>query len=283
MKTDPNRFWIEIYERDPEQAWQDFLETNDELIKRIIRRLVKDYDDQMELYAYTLEQLKSNGCQKLNGYFDKHRSFNFQTWIAVVVRNCCMDWFRQRDGRKRLLKSIEELSPLDQQIFKYIYQQGFSIEAALGMVNNLSGKKMTFVELASRSEEIKKLLQKKTRWKLENEWKEILPALSLESFENGERKKSQQVPSQQNNPDPENQFLQSAALKKLQEMMANLPTEDKLILHLHFYKGLTLKEIARILKLRNVWQVHRKLHKVLNVLQQKMQKENIELSDMDFS
>ena len=283
MKSDPHNSWIQLYRRDPARAWQYFLESNDELIKRIIHRLVNDYDDRMELYTYILEQLKSNGNQKLTGYFEKKRNLSFKTWTAVVVRNCCMDWFRQKNGRKRLLKSIEELSPRDQQIFNCIYQQGFSFEAAIEVLNNLSEKKLTIEELASRAEEIKKLLQKKTRWKLENEWREILPALSLESFENGEIKKSRQEPSQQDDPDPENQFLQSAALKKLQEIMATLPAEKKLILHLHFYKGLTLQEMTNLLKYKNIWQVHRKLHKALKELQKKLLEENIELSDLDFS
>ena len=283
MKSDSYSSWIQLFHRDPSQAWQDFLKTNDKLIKRIIQRMVNDYDDQMELYTFTLEQLKCHDYKKLTRYFDKIRSFNFKTWTAVVVRNCCMDWFRQKNGRKRLSTSIKELSPLDQLIFKYIYQWGFSFETTFEMLKNVPGNPITLQDLCSRAEQINKLLQKKTRWKLENEWKEILPPLSLESLENGALKNLQQDPAQENDPDPENQLLQSAALEKLKKIMAGLPAEQKLILHLHFYKGLTIQEMTTLLKYKNIWQVHRKLRKALKSLQKKLQEENIELSDLNFS
>ena len=127
--------WIDIHRENPTQAWQNFLESYDKLIKYVIQKLVSDYDEIMELYTTTLEQLKAKDYQKLTTYFEKKRNYNFETWIAVVVRNCCMDWFRKEKGRTRLLKCIEEFAPLDKLIFAYIYQNGYSEQETFEYLN----------------------------------------------------------------------------------------------------------------------------------------------------
>ena len=283
MKSESNQSWMDLYREHPEQAWLNFIGIYDELIRQVIHRLVNDYDERMELYTYTLEQLKCNDYQKLTRYFDKARIFNFESWIVVIVRNCCMDWFRINNGRTRLLKSIKELSPLDQLIFKYLFQEGYSYLLVAELLNNRHEQSISVEELCNRIEKINNVLQQKTRWKLANEWREILPKFSLESFEEGDLKNLKRDLSVEKDPNPEDQLLQNSSFEKFQTILDKLSAEQKLIIHLHFYKNLTLQEIARILKMKNLWQVHRKLHKALKVVQKKLRDENIELSDLDFS
>jgi len=276
MISKVKKSWIDIYRENPLQAWENFLESYDELIKRVIQKLVSDYDEIMDLYTTSLEKLKANDYQKLTAYFDKKRNYNFATWIAVVVRNCCMDWFRKNKGRTHLPLCIEEFSPLDKLIFRYIYQKGYSIQETFELVNSQQGNKLSTEELCSRINKIKQTLQQKTRWKLENEWKRFLPTLSTDNSEKGG---IHDLPDQ-NDPDPEENFFQNHTQKVLQKIFKTLPPKQQLIIDLYYFKGMTLEKITHLLKMKNIWQVHRKLHQALNFLQEKLQEEDIDLSDI---
>jgi len=281
MNSESTQSWIDVYRQDMEQAWDIFKGSFDDLVRRVIQRLVDDYDEQMELYTYTLEQLKSQDYQKLTRYFDETREYSFETWIAVVVRNCCMDWFRKEKGRKRLLKCIQELPQLDQLIFKYIYQMGYSQQATFELLKVMHGREISVEEFSKRIDQIGQILQKKTRWKLKREWQQILPPVSLDSVEEGAHRHYRQDSSALPNPNPEEHLLQNSSARIFQEILQGLTDQDRLIIHLHFYKNLTLQEIARILRLKSIWQVHRRLRKALEYLQKKLKEKNIEISDLE--
>ena len=119
MKDSSSKSWIDLYRENPIKAWDALLQRHHQLIMAVIKKLVESHDDVMDLYTYTLENLKNDECKKLTTYFQQTRKCNFESWIAVVVRNCCMDWFRKEKGRKRLLKSIKVLPSIDQWIFLY--------------------------------------------------------------------------------------------------------------------------------------------------------------------
>ena len=99
MKSARSKTWSDIHNQDPDQAWDIFLQRHNQLIFAVINKLVDDHDDVMEIYSFTLERLKKDNCKRLTTYFQHSREYSFDTWIAVVVRNCCMDWFRREKGR----------------------------------------------------------------------------------------------------------------------------------------------------------------------------------------
>jgi len=281
MKLNPKQSWIDIYQKNPTGAWQSFIELYGNLISRVIHRFADDYDEQMELYTHALEQLKEHNCQKLLTYFGKKRGYNFETWIAVVARNCCMDWFRKEHGRKRLLKCIQELSPLDQEIFHFIYRQGYSQRESYELLKARHGEEISFEHYCSRVEQIEQALHQKTRWKINQDLGRILPSNSLNPDDTMNSKGSIPDPDTQENPSPEEQLIQSDSQNALSEALKILAPEERLIVHLHFYRGLTLKEIVWILRMKNVWRVHRRLHKALKQLREEFRKRGVDLSDLE--
>ena len=281
MNSESKTSWIDAYRKDPEQAWDVFMTSYDGLVRRVIQRLVDDYDEQMELYTFALEQVKGNDYKKLTRYFEETREYNFETWIAVVVRNCCMDWFRKEKGRTRLLKCIQELPQLEQLIFKYIYQMGYSQQATFELLKVMHKEEISVEEFCKRIEQIGQILEEKTRWKLKQEWQQILPPVSLDSVEEGAHRHYRQDSSVLPNPNPEEHLLQNSSARIFQEILRGLTDQDRLIIHLHFYKNLTLQEIARILRLKSIWQVHRRLRKALEYLQKKLKEKNIDISDLE--
>ena len=81
---------------------------------------------------------------------------------------------------------------------------------------------------------------------------------------------------------PDNQVIQSDTETIIKDILSSLPSLEQLIVNIHFYHGKTLEETTRILKQKNVWQVRRKLQKVLNTLKIEMKKRGLDVSDFDF-
>ena len=68
------------------------------------------------------EALRADRLRRLRSYLGEpvHRA-RFTTWLVSVVRNLTVDWFRHRDGRRRLGVLAEALSPLQRQVFEHVF------------------------------------------------------------------------------------------------------------------------------------------------------------------
>jgi len=196
----------------------------------------------------------------------------------VVVRNCCMDWFRKEHGRKRVLKCIEELTLLDQQIFRLRYQQGYSRQESFELIKARHEPQISFEDFCNRIDQIEQTIHQKTRWKLSRELMRSLPSLPFNPESTVVSKADDDIKA---DPSPEDLLIQSDDQKFLAEAFKVLSSEERLIIHLHFYRSLTLKEIARVLRMKNVWRVHRRLHKALKLLREEFKKKDIDLSDLE--
>lgn len=278
MKTEAKKSWIKIYGRDKDKAWEEFLEQFNRLILAYIRKRVQGYDEAMEVYTYVLERMKEKDFQRLTSYFQKKRQYNFEAWVVVVSRNCMFDWFRADMGRKRLLKCIEALPEIDQLIFKYIHQQRYAYSDAYEILKSRNGFDLSFEEMHSRSEEIFDSLQQKTRWRLLNEWQSVLPSLPLESLENPASK----IFPKETGETPEEDLSKAEVSKTINDTLQKLSIQDRLIVDLHLYQGLTLKEIAGILKEKKEWKVRRRFYKALQILKDSLKEKGIKAADLDF-
>jgi RNA polymerase sigma factor (sigma-70 family) len=73
----------------------------------------------MDAYAYLLEQLRRDDCQRLRSFVLDGRS-KFTTWLVVVARRLCIDHIRHRYGRETSASRrnlvdllVEQLDPTD--------------------------------------------------------------------------------------------------------------------------------------------------------------------------
>lgn len=281
MTVDSKKSWHEHYRGNPEEAWKSFVQQYHSLILGIIRKMIREHDEAMDAYTFALESLKEKNCQKLTTYFLKPRNYNFETWIAIVAKNCCMDWFRKEKGRKRLLKCIEELPDIDQWLFRYIYWQGYSYDMVFELLKNKHGLEISFEEMCARIDQVNNTLQQKTKWKLYQDWFAILPPLSLEDIERTGGAQLTDNTIAQPNLSVEETFQLSDTARVLEEVLHTLPDQEQLIIQLHYYRNLTLEEITRVLKMKNIWQVHRRLVKALKLLRKKLQEIDINPADFD--
>ena len=115
--------WVaELQRGRPDPAWDLFLTRYRRLIFAAIRHYAQDYDDVMDVFARVCEALREDDLRRLRTYIAQpdHRA-RFSTWLVAVVRHLTVDWFRQRDGRRRLSAVAEGLPPLRRRIFEHVF------------------------------------------------------------------------------------------------------------------------------------------------------------------
>ncbi|MDP3773134.1 MAG: hypothetical protein Q8Q85_02610 [Gemmatimonadales bacterium] len=93
----------ELQQGRPEPAWDLFLARYRRIVFAAIRHYAQDYDDVMDVFARVCDALREDDLRRLRAWADQttHRA-RFSTWLVTVVRNLTVDWFRHRDGRRRL-------------------------------------------------------------------------------------------------------------------------------------------------------------------------------------
>jgi len=96
-----DRFIIALAADDPSQleaAWRGFVAEHTRLLLHVARSVFKTHDEVMDAYAYILEELRANDCRRLREFATDPRS-RLSTWLVVVGRRLCLDFYRRRYGR----------------------------------------------------------------------------------------------------------------------------------------------------------------------------------------
>jgi hypothetical protein len=115
--------WVaELRQGQPERAWDLFVTRYRRLIFAAIRHYAQGYDDVMDVFARVCEALREDDLKRLRAWVEAptHRA-RFSTWLVTVVRNLTIDWFRERDGRRRLPAVAESLPALQRRIFEHVF------------------------------------------------------------------------------------------------------------------------------------------------------------------
>ena len=128
-------------------AWDLFVSRYRRLIMASIRHYAQDYDDVMDVFAHVCEALREDDCRRLRAWTEKpeHRA-RFSTWLVTVVRNLTVDWFRHRDGRRRLTAAAAALPGIQQQIVALIALDGHGHREAYELVRARDFPALTFRE-----------------------------------------------------------------------------------------------------------------------------------------
>ena len=81
-------------------AWDAFVSRHSGLLLHVARKVMPASEGAMDAYAHVLERLRRDDCQALKAYAPDGRS-RFSTWLVVVARRMCVDFYRQKYGRLR--------------------------------------------------------------------------------------------------------------------------------------------------------------------------------------
>ena len=138
--------WVaELHRGRTAAAWDLFLDRYRRLIFAAIRHYVQDYDDVMDVFARVCESLRESDLKRLRSYIDQpSHTARFSTWLVTVVRHLTVDWFRHRDGRRRLSTVAAKLPPLRRRIFEFLFINKRSHVESYELLKSSDGCDLTF-------------------------------------------------------------------------------------------------------------------------------------------
>src|SRR2546428_12101436 len=143
--------WMaQLQQAGPEAAWDLFLDRYRRLIFAAIRHYAQDYDDVMDVFARACEALRADNLRRLRSWVEQpEHQARFSTWLVTVVRHLTVDWFRHRDGRRRLSTAAEGMAPLRRRIFELVFLDLRSHIEAYELIHAGEAPTLTFREFLS--------------------------------------------------------------------------------------------------------------------------------------
>ena len=241
----------EIRKGSLEAAWDDFISRYRPLLFATIQHYARDYDDVMDVFARVCQSLREDEMRRLRTYLDEpNHTARFTTWLVAVVRNITIDWFRSRDGRRRLSTIAENFPPLRRQIFELIFLERRSHIEAYELIRSRAPEPLGFREFLV-------------------ELRETYAAASAGRSGTILRDLSPADPDvdQDDVVDPAENEERS---RQVEQALQTLPARDRAALELYVLEELSAAEIARLLGLRNAKAAYNRVYRALDVLRSHM-------------
>lgn len=254
------RILEQLSSREPQPAWTEFLEGYSALIFQIVRLFEREPDRAGDCFLYVCEKLSERRFRRMRQFKPQGQSM-FSTWLRAVVRNLCLDWHRREYGRQRVFQSIARLLPLDQEVFSCLHVRGLSKEETFFALH-ASNSRLTQAQVEESVERIQQALTPRQLWLLSTRQRRV------ESREIGVSEGKDVSDLQIPDPAPDPEAL--TAMREQQSAVARaferLSKPERLLLRLRFEQGLTLREVADILEIKDAQTADRRIQEVLEKL-----------------
>lgn len=258
------RDWaVELQAGKVETAWDLFLSRYRRLIFAAIRHYAQDYDDVMDVFALVCEALREDEFRRLRSYLESpsHQA-RFSTWLVTVVRHLTIDWFRHRDGRRRLSAAAQALSPLRKRIFECVFLEGRShIEAYELIRSGDSGPELTFGVFLG---ELRATYHAVSAGRGGVLLRELGTAVPLEDA-------AEAVVDAR---------AASETTEALVAALGKLAPEDRVAVELYVIEQLPASDIARILKLPTPKAVYNRVYRALAALRAELERAGVQPGDL---
>jgi len=239
--------WIAPLESgDPEAAWDLFIERYRRLIFGAIRRYTGEPDDVMDVFARVCEALREHDFTRLRrcaARLDPDRPFS--TLLVAVVHNLAIDWFRHRDGRRRLSTIAAALPPLRQRIFEYVFVDGRSHVEAYELLRSREAPNLPFGEFLTELSATYRAVRAGRHGHLAAELAVPPPALP-------------DAP-----PDPAVAAEQRVLLARALDA---LPPDDRLAVQLYVVDDMPAEQVAHVLGYPNTKTVYNRVYRALGAI-----------------
>jgi RNA polymerase sigma factor (sigma-70 family) len=210
-----------------------------------------------DCYLFICEKLSKNDFCRLLSY-QPEGSASFRSWLNVVIANLCIDWRRHKQGRVRPFKSISKLPLFDQAVFKYMFQHQVSLQVCFASMQ-ADFPDLTESQLASSVSRINETLTQRQHWLLSARHTQTV---SMDQADTGG---PASVPAEPG-PDPEQSTVLAQKRHKLQQALAMLPPQQRLLIKLRYQQELSLKEVARLTRLGDPFRARRHIQAALSEL-----------------
>jgi DNA-directed RNA polymerase specialized sigma24 family protein len=254
--------WLAALDRDDTTAaWDLFLSRYRRLIFAAVRHYAQDYDEVMDVFVRVCEALREDDLRRLRTWHEQpeHRA-RFSTWLVTVVRNLSIDWFRRREGRRRLPAAAEALPACQRRIFELVFLDGRSHVEAYELLRTSDEPAMTFAEFLRELHAVHRAVSDGRRGSLLRELHPIVPV---------------QTP-----PDAASTVEAVEREAILENALAALSEDDRLAVQLYVVEQLPASDVARIVGLPNAKSVYNRVYRALADIRSRFAKAGLGSGDI---
>jgi len=221
--------------------WHTFVDRYAGLIYSVIRRqlFAEDEDEIRGVFTEVLDALYTGKLEEYEGRAD------LSTWLIVISRGKALDYLRRRDGRRKLPQAHDQLSPLEQQVFRLYHVEGLSFEALIHTLS-ASGQRVTADDVANAVIRIETLMDPGYLRRLEYNAK--APAMGVVSGRLLDFLTNMQIHYERTRAETPDQVLERKRLEEMGErvraLLQEMTTEEREVMRLRFDEGWTARRIA---------------------------------------
>lgn len=244
----------------PEAAWDRFVGRYRRLIFAAIRHYAQDYDEVMDVFARVCEALREDDLRRLRVYAQQpeHRA-RFSTWLVTVVRHLAVDWFRQRDGRRRLSTVAEGLPSLRRRIFEHVFLNHKSHVETYELLRAGEAPALTFRQFLTELRATYKAVTHGRRGR-------VLRELGT-------------APPPEAEPDAPTAETHATHVE-LERALDSLTAEARAAVQLYVIDELPAETVARILGLANAKAVYNRVYRALGALKERLEQAGLRREDV---
>ena len=242
---------VELQRRRSDAAWDLFLDRYRRLIFAAIRHYAQDYDDVMDVFACVCEALREDDLQRLHSYVQQptHRA-RFSTWLVTVVRNLTVDWFRHRDGRRRLSKVAAELPPLRRRIFDSVFLNKRSHVEAYELIKSVDGLDLSFGQFLAEVRATYRAVADGRRGSILRELGGPVPPLEDSNDETA---------------------TVSERREEVEEALCSLTVEERLAVELYVVEEMSAEAVAKVVGWANAKAVYNHVYRALGAMRTRLE------------
>jgi RNA polymerase sigma factor (sigma-70 family) len=234
-----------------ERAWEEFLKRYSNLILKVIWQFEKDRDTVMDAYVYVCSKLVQNNFAILKKYdFNRPDRPKFSTWLVVVIKNLCIDFFRVSERGKTHALLLRKFTKLEKLVFELYYLKGYPVEEIEKYVREKFGISRSVIGLIDAVNE---------KWAGGNiEFIRYREEISAKA---------------------ENMVDENDLCSWVSEAVMDLPELERTIILLKFWEGMSASEIAEILQIYPVARVYKIIEKALQILRKRAEERSKRVRD----
>ena len=243
-------------------AWDRFLTRYRRLMFASIRHYTQDYDDGMDLFAHVCEKLRADGMRRLRARAeDPAAPARFSTWLVVVVRNLVVDWFRHRDGRRRLSSLAEALPARQRRILELVVVERCGHPEAYELLRASGEPGLTYREFLRDLRQAYAALGAGRRGRILGELAPLPPPFEPEV-------------------DPPTPVEAAERRERLHAALTRLTAEERAAVELYVMEGLGADRVAAVLGLPNAKAVYNRVYRALAGLREWLEQSGIRRGDL---
>ena len=253
----------ELREGRTDAAWDRFLDRYRRLIFAAIRHYADDYDDVMDVFTHVCATLREDAMGRLRARVeDPNPRARFSTWLVAVVRHKTVDWFRHRDGRRRLRAAAGGLPPLQRRIFELVFLDHRSHIEAYELIRAGDYSTLEFPQFLAELRATYHAVGNGRRG-------QILRELATIPLSDGAASR-----------DPSTAVEAAQRHAALEHALQMLKPDERLAIQLYVIEQIPADQVAQILQLPNAKAVYNRVYRTLAALRERLEAAGIHKGDL---